>query len=210
MKSMILKDYFNIRHNIKMLVISIVFMAVCIVPSSGPEGMIAASCIICCMITVTTFSFDEKCKWEKYALIMPVTRRQYVMGKYVMNVLFGIFGLAAGLVITVAFYIITGKTDFPAMIACSIAGIILMLVTGSLQIPMIIRFGAENARLVLIAGAALPVFLMFLVYKMVPYLHITVTRQLIVGALTVAALLIIGLMVGSYYLSLKWFREKEF
>lgn len=210
MKSMILKDYYNIRHNIRMMLFMIVFMAVCIMPSSGPEGMIAAGCVICCMITVTTFSFDEKCKWEKYALIMPVSRWEYVMGKYVMNILFGLFGFVSSLLITAVYYIITGKTNIPALIGCSIVGIVLMLVIGSIQVPLIIRFGAENARIVMIAATAVPVLLMFMIYKLLPVLHIQITDRLVIGALAASAVLIIGLTVGSYFLSLKWFKEKEF
>ncbi len=60
MKSLILKDLYNIGHNAKSMLFMLVMFAVIIIPSSGVQGYIFVSAILCSMMIVTTFSFDVR------------------------------------------------------------------------------------------------------------------------------------------------------
>lgn len=101
MKSLILKDLYNIGHNTKsMLFIMVVFAAV-FIPSSGVEGYVCVCAILCSMMIVTTFSFDDASKWNQYAMIMPVSRKELVAGKFIVLAIFcavgSLFGMVMGL-----------------------------------------------------------------------------------------------------------------
>ena len=58
MKSLVLKDLFNIGHNAKSMLFILVVFAVALIPFSGVEGYIFVCAILCSMMIVTTFSFD--------------------------------------------------------------------------------------------------------------------------------------------------------
>ena len=73
MKSLVLKDLFNIGHNAKSMLFILVVFAVALIPFSGVEGYIFVCAILCSMMIVTTFSFDDSSKWTRYAMIMPVS-----------------------------------------------------------------------------------------------------------------------------------------
>ena len=59
MKSLVLKDLFNIGHNAKSMLFILVVFAVALIPFSGVEGYIFVCAILCSMMIVTTFSFDD-------------------------------------------------------------------------------------------------------------------------------------------------------
>ena len=60
MKSLVLKDLFNIGHNAKSMLFILVVFAVALIPFSGVEGYIFVCAILCSMMIVTTFSFDDQ------------------------------------------------------------------------------------------------------------------------------------------------------
>lgn len=60
MKSLIIKDLYNIGHNIKSMILILLVFAFIIVPSSGPQSYIIVSGILCSMMLTTTFSFDSR------------------------------------------------------------------------------------------------------------------------------------------------------
>lgn len=60
MKSLVLKDLFNIGHNAKSMLFILVVFAVALIPFSGVEGYIFVCAILCSMMIVTTFSYDTE------------------------------------------------------------------------------------------------------------------------------------------------------
>ena len=102
MKGLILKDLYNISHNAKSMFFILLFFAVVFLPSSGTQGYMFTCTLLCTMMIVTTFTFDEFSNWTPYALIMPVSRENLVAGKYIVLVIFSaagtLFGLLAALI----------------------------------------------------------------------------------------------------------------
>ena len=100
MKALLLKDLYNIGHNARSMLVVLLFLAIAIVPTSGPVAYMVMCGVLCAMMIVTTFTFDEASGWTAYALILPVRRSRLVLAKYAALAVFctvGIlFGLAAG------------------------------------------------------------------------------------------------------------------
>lgn len=84
MKSLIIKDVYNILHNMKSLFLMLFVFLFLILPKGGAAAYAITCCILCAMMIVTTFSFDENAKWEKYAMVMPVSRKDLVLSKFVV------------------------------------------------------------------------------------------------------------------------------
>ena len=66
------------------------------------QAYVITCCILCAMMVVTTFSFDENAKWEKYAMIMPISRKDLVLSKFVILLCFCLFGTVFGGVLGIA------------------------------------------------------------------------------------------------------------
>ena len=88
MKSLILKDLYNIGHNMKSMLLVLVVLAVGLISSAGTESYVVASGIICGTMVITTFSFDNMSKWSRYAMIMPVSRKDLVASKFIVLLIF--------------------------------------------------------------------------------------------------------------------------
>lgn len=109
MKSMILKDIYNITHNMRSLGLLLVMFVFIMLPQGGAPGYITTSCVLCSMMVITTFSFDNMSKWEKYALVMPVTKQDLVAAKFIVLLIFTAFGAVSGLVLGIIGGLILGS-----------------------------------------------------------------------------------------------------
>lgn len=63
MRSLILKDLYNIGHNAKSMLFMLGVLAVVLIPTSGASAYIIVSAILCSMMIVTTFTFDDNSSW---------------------------------------------------------------------------------------------------------------------------------------------------
>lgn len=96
MKSLILKDLYNIGHNTKSMLFILAVFAVAFIPTSGVGAYIFICGILCSMMIVTTFSFDDNSKWTRYAMIMPISKRDLVIGKFIVLAIFCAIGSVFG------------------------------------------------------------------------------------------------------------------
>ena len=97
MKSLLLKDLYNIGHNVKSMLVVLIFLAFAIVPTSGPIPYMVMCAVLCSMMIVTTFTFDDACGWTSYALVLPVGRSRLVLAKYAALAVFCTAGILFGL-----------------------------------------------------------------------------------------------------------------
>lgn len=102
MKSLILKDILNIWHNVKSLGFIFAFLIITLIPQGGLESYIIFVCILCSTMIITTFNFDEHSCWVKYAMIMPISKKDYVMGKFATLLIFCGAGVGAAVVLGIA------------------------------------------------------------------------------------------------------------
>ena len=114
MKSLLLKDLYNISHNAKSMLVVLIFLAIAIVPTSGPIAYMVMCAVLCSMMIVTTFTFDDTCNWTPYALILPIGRRQIVLAKYAALAVFCTVGILFGLVASGVGAFLTSDGPFAA------------------------------------------------------------------------------------------------
>lgn len=94
MKSLLLKDLYNMRTNVRYLLVMMLVFAVAFIPNGYLNFLFITSTMFSVMM-VSTFSYDEYAKWNRYALVMPIQKRDIVAGKFLMAVLFSLFGVFA-------------------------------------------------------------------------------------------------------------------
>ncbi|HIU76507.1 MAG TPA: ABC-2 transporter permease [Candidatus Pelethocola excrementipullorum] len=195
MKSLILKDLYNIGHNVKSMLLMLLFFALFFIPGSGAESYIFTSGILCSMMVITTFSFDENSKWIKYAMVMPVSKRDLVASKFIVLLIFSAIGAVAGLLIGIIGTVIVGKIDYGnwngivTLIASTLGSLVLAEVFGSVSIPLLFKFGAEKARILSLVAILVPIGICFVVYQLIRILGISVTDNMVLILLCCSPLL---------------------
>lgn len=214
MKSLILKDIYNISHNAKQLLFTLIFIAICMLPTSSAGGLGVMVTIICSMMTITTFSMDERSNWTKYALIMPITRKDYIKSKYLVNVIFTAFGMVVGSLIGMIGIMIKGSGNLvddvlTAVVSCGV-GFLMGNIYGSMFIPLIIKWGSEKARMISVVAIAIPSVILFGIYKLFAALGIKLSGISIIIMVIAIVSIIVLINIGSFMISVKWLKEKEF
>lgn len=212
MKSVVLKDLYNMRGNGKSVLISFLILAVAM--ASTGIGVLYSGAILCSSLIVSTFAYDDRCDWAKYAVVMPISRNELVAGKYAMLTLLVVGGMAVSFLASLVSNAITGQiplnqSGLQELLISTLAALVFALVYGSIAIPLILRFGAEQGRILLLVALLVPAAVCFAVYQIGKWLGIVLTDQgvvLLVCGVAVAALV---WMAVSYRISCGIFAKQE-
>lgn len=147
MKALLLSDFYIFRKNFTLaFIIMIVLLGLSLVTGlMGNEDftdgfftgfLTIYPCLIAGMMPLSLYSYDERSKWDKYCLTMPLTRKRYVCGKYLFGLLLTL--LLAALILIVV--IITGERY--ALFVFSL-NILCGCLVPALTLPFAFRFGSK-------------------------------------------------------------------
>ena len=165
--------------------------------------------LLCIMLPVNVFSYDEQAKWDKYAAALPGGRRAVVQARYVFTlivsagavVLGGAVGAAACLLDPTA-----GETLWE-MVLSTAAGGGVGIPLNAVMLPLMFKFGVQKGRLYL----ALVLAILFGAFLGGVAALASAVQEPSVLILPLAAIPAAGLLalVPSYFLSLRIFRKKD-
>ncbi len=214
MKSLILKDLYVLSHGAKSLIFVLLFMAAFMVPAANAEGYIFTAVFVCSMQVISTFSYDEACKWNRYAMVMPISRKGYVAAKFMMLFICVLVGAVLGVIFGTVAGVISGKmtlTVLSVINLLSVAGImsVLSLVVGALTITLVIKFGAEKGRMMMLLSIIIPVGVGYVGSLLLSRFEVS-ADAIINVALYGAPLFFLAWLVVLYVISCRIFEKKEF
>ena len=147
MIALVKKDIFVMDKQMRLLVILALLFN--LIPSASSLGATYAM-LIALMLPMSTISYDERCKWDRYAAMLPWTPQQIVGSKYVLS--YGALALGAALIILGNFArtLYGGATDWEETGALLAIYLVLIAVMTAVVYPLIYRFGSEKGRLILV------------------------------------------------------------
>lgn len=210
MRGLILKDLYNIGHNARLMGLMLVVMAVILVPTNGIISFMGVCVIICSMMLITTISFDDISKWNRYAMIMPLSRRDVVKSKYIVLIIFSLVGSIVGIIICSVGGILLKEFDMVNILATAVGCIGIALVFGSVILPLLYKFGAEKARLLMMVCFLIPTAVVYFAANVMQSAGLPPLGEtfiiLIIASLPFLCILI---MYISYRISLKIFLNQE-
>lgn len=213
MKSLILKDLYNIWHNAKTMLFILILFTVAFKPMYGVTGYIVVCGVLCSMMIITTFSFDNISSWTRYAMVMPVSRKDLVLGKFIVLIIFCTFGALFGTVgsfitelifkkgVTVS---VTEEVLISALSSWAIA-----LVFGSISIPLTFKFGTEKARLLLFVSFFVPAAICVGIYQLLITAGVQMTDSVISILLLCSPAAALLWCFAMYEISYRIFKKKE-
>lgn len=161
------------------------------------------------MLTNTLIAYDERDKWDRQVLTMPVARRQYVTGKYLTGlILQGTVLLLTALAHALQLRL-TDSLDWSAYWMDLSVLVVLASAAPSLILPFIFKNGSEKGRLayLIVVGSILA---------------LVVTGAMVLGKLELveklaqlpvgiaAVVLALTLYPASWALSVRWYERREF
>ena len=160
MKGLIIKDIFALKKQAKILLALLIFYIVYAVAFEAWGMLVGVIVLLCIMLPVTTLAYDEKSKWDKYALSMPITRETIVLSKYIFAVLAELIGVAIVGVIGVLAVLFTGEMELKEMLLIILGTCEIGLIFLAVILPILFKFGVEKARLIMLLVIFIPTMLM--------------------------------------------------
>lgn len=156
MKGLLLKDIYVVMRQAKMFLVILVLFSV--IPGLSAVGLIYGA-----MLPITALAYDERAKWDTLSSMMPYSKRNIVISKYVL----GYIGIAvAGIIAAVANPVVAifkntavSVDDYVELaIIVAIATFVL-----AVNMPLMFRFGVEKGRIafLLLNGLAVAVAMIF-------------------------------------------------
>ena len=214
MKSLILKDLYNIGHNVKSMLFILVVFAVALIPTSGVAGYIFVCAILCSMMIVTTFSFDDNSKWTRYAMIMPVSKKDLVAGKFIVLAIFCLAGSLFGLVVGSIGGLTIKSVSFDLigigeLLLFALTAWVVSIIFGSMSIPLVFKFGAEKGRVLLLISFLFPAALCFGIYQLFVILDIELTEHFMFALLCCSPIIALIWCYVMYQISYRIFSKQE-
>ncbi len=203
MKGLLLKDLINLKSQMKILGLLLLFYIFLAYQNRDLAFLSGMLMILSVMLSITSISFDERAKWDKYALTMPLSRRQLVFSKYILNLL----SITAGcLIIFAVLPLLGGFGQENLLILAATSGAALLM--NSLLLPIMFKFGVEKGRYILVMLILIPSVLTMLLPKSIRF-DLTVLDQFSSLLAIAFSLLVIGAFAVSLLLSVKIMEAKE-
>ena len=164
MTGLLMKDLLNLKRTLLgmlglMAIYGVVFSALMGDASSFLSSMLT---VIFITVTVSSFSYDALVRWDRYALSLPVSRRDLVASKYLLAVVLAAVGAIAAFamgVIMGLFHHDLVLEELGLSTVISVGGGLLIV---AILLPLIFKFGVEKSRLMLIGVVLIPLGLVYL------------------------------------------------
>lgn len=165
--------------------------------------------VMCIMIPVNLFAYDEQARWDKYAAALPSGRAGVVKARYLFTILVCLGSLLFALLLQLIVALVSGaqgqeRVDFllsglfPAAYGCFMNAILL---------PLLFKFGSQKGRIYLILALGVGVGVIFGGLTGLKEMGISLSEL----TLPLFVLPVVGLLalIPSYLLSRRIFFHKD-
>lgn len=209
MHGLIQKDLYSLRGSLKSILLIMVLFGILFIPQAGGISFIAVTVFIMPSLVISTISMDDFVKWDKYALTLPLSRKDIVKSKYELLLLLSIIGAIIGLAVTAVYNLVVNQASVEDILMMGIMMVAISIALLGIVMPVIYKFGVEKARILMMACIFLPIILILgLVYA---------AENLGVGLPEVSSLLLIvmtliisaAVFLLSYFVSLRIYSKTD-
>lgn len=209
MKGLIKKDLFTIKGNLKTILV--IFFVFILMSLNGESNLSFILPLICIMMFMSTFSYDEFNNWNTYAITLPNGRKNIVKSKYLATIILVLIATIVTSIIMIITKLPLNKTDIDNILYTMVGSSFSVLLIEAISYPLIFKYGIEKGRVGLFAGVFLITAIFGIILK-----NVDLTKSshlldildnyfvLIIPIITILMLLV------SFIISKKIYLKKEF
>lgn len=218
MKGLLIKDFNLLKNNKQFFIMILLVGGIFAFAWDTPDFAISYVSIVFTMFTISTISYDEYDNGMAYLFSLPVTRRGYVLEKYVFG---GVMMACAVAGMSVLSWIVVTvkQIAYPLEEWAGVAGgsILVVIMLLALMIPLQFKFEADKSRIALLAVCGCTALLAYVIVKISLSLGYDMGKAvegLLIGhpGGMIVGCIIVGFLVlaVSYTASIKIMEKKEF
>lgn len=202
MRGLLIKDIINMKAQTKVLILLIVFQFFVALSIENTSMLGAIIAIMAALLPTTAMAYDEKAKWDRYALTMPITRRDLVLSKYILGIGFSVIAFIFNILLNVMLGYYPVKEIFLLSAAFLGAGLLFL----TLVMPVMFKYGVEKGRVVMMILIFSPTAVAVLLKKV----NIAPPSQAFLDQLVYVLPAVLVVLLGlSVLLSMRIYQKKE-
>lgn len=148
MKALIIKDFLNLKKNIKMMLIT-TFIYILFFITYDPKFLCGLLIMIFSLQSLSTFSYDEYSNWDVFALSLPISRKELTLSKYIVFSIFPIFGALLAIILTTGISLFKGIMPNDELLISAIACLFTAELLVFILLPFIFKYGIERGRIMM-------------------------------------------------------------
>ena len=153
MKGLLLKDLCLLKKQMKLMVVFVIFYAICAVAAKIPSMMGTMVILLSIMMPITSMSYDEAGQWYRYAFSLPIPRRTLVLSKYVLGFLVALGGLVVSAIGNLVVLSLTNWENSLESWLIIVGFLEIGMIFLSIIIPVLFQFGVEKGRFLVVVIA---------------------------------------------------------
>ena len=203
MTGLILKDLINLKKQARVYLILVLFYLVLGIANESSDMFSTMMIVVSAIIPITAMSYDERSKWDRYALTMPLSRESMVESKYILGLIF----LSASFILSMLFNSFFSNISLVENVMTCLATLSVGIVIMSVIFPLIFKFGVEKGRIFMMIVLFAPTALILLLSK----LEISMPdEETIQSLLYLSPIVAAVIFIASIYISMSIYKKKEF
>lgn len=222
-ESLILKDFLLFKNYRKTYLFTTFVFAIILFSRARYSDVMYTGTLLFMLVfgtnSISTFSYDEMAKSERYLLGLTVTRKEMVQAKYIFSIIISLGATVVGFIISALATVIL-KADPPnmhtyfAFVLYAYLAISFLIIT---DVPCIYKWGVEKGRMqaivIPVIATMLLMLIMMIVYAILNYYAIfnkeAILKFLKDYLLVIPVISIIIFYYLSYRISLAIFKKKD-
>lgn len=148
MRGLLLKDFLVITKQLKLFLIIIPVMAII-----GEGSMATLAILMGSVLPMTAIAYDERSKWNEIAVMMPYSKKDIVISKYLLGYLCMLGAEVLVIAAQIVMALIRQGNVFESvnMLLLSMASGLIFI---AINTPVLFQFGSEKGRFVFIIAIA--------------------------------------------------------
>lgn len=218
MKALLIKDWGLLKGQKQFFMVVGFIALVFLMSQENPAFVISYITVMFTVFTISSIQYDEYEKGLAYLFTLPVSRKEYVIEKYVFGVTNAIISSSFMVAAAVIISRIRGMEADPEIIlVADVSAILVAVVFMAISIPVQLKFGAEKSRIVWMASFMVLFIVVFVGNEIIKVLGLSLDdvfgwMEAVTMGMVVAVVLAICavLIVISFVLSVRFLEKREF
>ena len=217
MKGLLIKDFNLLKGQKQFFLVALAFAFLFLFLTDQYSFGIAYLIVMIVSFTVSTIAYDEYDNGNPFLFTLPVSRRGYVMEKYLFCLLTALGGCVLNLALIVVLRFVKSESGANVEIllltlgGALIAGILMMAIV----VPLQLKFGSEKRQMAMIVGFVAFFAMIYCGKSLIDELglpgFVTGLRNISMElAIILTVILVIVLVFISYLVSVRIMEKKEF
>ncbi len=157
----------------------------------------------------TSLHADVVSKWNKFELTLPIKSNDIIKAKYISFAILILLVIVMGSITAIYAYVTSGVSNVQSIFYGYEFGLTLSAATAGIMYPLMLKLGTEKNEMIMILSAIAAVGLLVLLSAILTPLTGEVNmKHPLVGI--VSSIVAVVIFIGSYFVSVKIYRHKEF